>query len=92
MSATLTDPQLTTTPEASNPLQGVSSNTSPALSVGDRVCVRSDVRPESYAGRVGTVTEIRQVSPSAVEIGLAFTAGHVVTWFRPAELERADRS
>jgi hypothetical protein len=52
------------------------------LRVGDCVCTRSDVRPQRFAGRPGTIAENRRG-----EIRLSFRGGHGGSiWFRASEV------
>jgi len=70
--------------------------------VGDRVLVNHDVPPPRYAGRVGTVAEVRHVVPRTIagkldaerktrEVGVDFCSADALgkktdAWFLPGEL------
>lgn len=63
----------------------------PRWHVGDKVRTRMTVKPKRYAGRTGTVAEIRRTSPrdapARYEVGV--TIGGPTVWFRAGELVAA---
>lgn len=51
---------------------------------GDRALTAAALLPRRFAGRTGTVVEVREVAPNTTEV--AVRLGTAVAWFRPEEL------
>lgn len=56
------------------------------VAVGQKIRINDDVRPKRFAGKNGTICEVRLVGKTAVEIGVIFGASHTSVWFEADEL------